>query len=142
MGRGQYGGSHLVKEVTGPGASLSRYDYDGNLVWTYGLGTDFTVLTPRQQLTPAPYAILAGDAAASNVARLNLPGTSFFSGINTFGNPASTFAGNFMGNGAGLTNVPLPILSTLVLPPQTNYWGDLPTNGLVSSEGGLTPMGR
>jgi hypothetical protein len=41
-------------------------------------GTSFVTLVPRQELTPAPYAILAGDVspANSNLARLNVPNTA------------------------------------------------------------------
>jgi trimeric autotransporter adhesin len=41
-------------------------------------GASFVTLIPRQELTPAPYAILAGDVspANSNLARLNIPNTA------------------------------------------------------------------
>jgi hypothetical protein len=36
----------------------------------------FTTLNPRQQITPTPYAITAGDATSGNIARLNVPNTA------------------------------------------------------------------
>ncbi len=57
--------------------------FDGNARWleigvrTNG-GTAFITLSPRRELTPAPYAILAGDVsqANTNLARLNVPNTA------------------------------------------------------------------
>jgi len=46
--------------------------FDGTIYWleigarTNGSATDFTVLTPRQQLTPSPYASFAGSASLAN----------------------------------------------------------------------------
>jgi hypothetical protein len=37
---------------------------------------DFITLSPRQQLTATPYAIMAGDVTGGNVARLNVPNTA------------------------------------------------------------------
>ena len=50
--------------------------FNGNPRWleigvqTNG-GTAFTTLTPRQQLTATPYAVLAGDVTTANIARIN-----------------------------------------------------------------------
>jgi hypothetical protein len=55
--------------------------FNGNARWleiavrTNG-GTTLTALSPRQPLTPAPYAILAGDVTSANIARLTLTGTT------------------------------------------------------------------
>jgi hypothetical protein len=73
-------------------------------------GGAFTTLSPRQQLTPTPYAIMANSASnllgtvadtrlSANVALLNANQT--FSGPNTFGNANSSFTGS----GAGLTSL-------------------------------------
>jgi hypothetical protein len=62
----------------------------------------FTTLTPRQQLTPTPYAITAE----------NLDGTVGSGGLSgtygsqiTLNNAANQFSGSYTGNGGGLTNV-------------------------------------
>lgn len=82
-------------------------------VRTNGNGS-FALLNPRQQLLPQPYAIFAGNAAASasytgpiatsqlpaSVALLN--GNQTFSGAVSFTNGANYFGGN----GAGLNGVP------------------------------------
>jgi hypothetical protein len=76
--------------------------FDGNPRWldisvrTNGTPT-FSALTPRQSLTPSPYAILAGDItpANTNIARVNTSQT--FSGALNFSNPSNTFAGTLTG---------------------------------------------
>src|SRR5258708_19051592 len=45
-------------------------------VRTNGSTGVFTPLTPRQPLSPAPYAITAGDVTGPNIARLDVPNTS------------------------------------------------------------------
>jgi len=89
--------------------------FDGNLYWlriqvrTNG-GSGFTLLSPRQQLTPSPYAVFATTAS-------NLSGTVSFaqlpSGIVTNSETSLTLAGNFSGNGTGLTNVNAAALNGL-----------------------------
>src|SRR5579859_5680302 len=65
---------------------------------TNGSGA-FTTLSPRQSLTPTPYAITAG-----NVVSGGIPAGTYGSAVN-FSNSADSFSGTFSGNGGGLTNV-------------------------------------
>jgi hypothetical protein len=94
--------------------------FNGTAYWleigvrSNGSAGAFTTLTPRQPITPAPYAIMAGSAS-------NLLGTlpaSQLSGI--YSNAVSfTNTGNILiGNGSGLTG----------LPTQTNYLFAVDTN--------------
>jgi hypothetical protein len=83
-------------------------------VRTNGGGT-FTTLSPRQQLTPAPYAVMAGSASnllgtlpmtqlSGAITANQLPSTlvtNNATGLNLNG----AFSGNISGNGGGLTNV-------------------------------------
>ena len=72
---------------------------------------DFTVLNPRQALTPVPYALQA--AAATQMPAANLTGTIADAQLSTnvaLLDGGATFAGvvaaaSFTGNGAGVTNV-------------------------------------
>ncbi|HZQ46011.1 MAG TPA: hypothetical protein VFC07_03285, partial [Verrucomicrobiae bacterium] len=72
-------------------------------VRTNGSANGFTSLSPRQSVTAAPYALMAGNVTGvlaatnlpANVALLN--GSANFTGTVT--------AGSFSGNGAGLTNL-------------------------------------
>ena len=86
-------------------------------VRTNGSVGAFAGLTPRQALTPSPYALYAPNAGTvtgtlavsnlpANVALLN--GNQTFSGALQFTNPANAFSGN----GAGLTNLGLGALNT------------------------------
>jgi hypothetical protein len=81
-------------------------------------GTNFTTLSPRQKLTPTPYAIFANTASnlLGTLAATQLNGalpsaqiSGAYSGSVTFNNNANnfngTFSGAFNGNGAGLTNL-------------------------------------
>jgi lysophospholipase L1-like esterase len=78
--------------------------FDGNASWlevgvqTNG-GTHFTILAPRQPLTPAPYAITAGNVTGP-LALAQLPAA-----VVTNGATGLNLTGSFSGNGAGLTNV-------------------------------------
>ena len=71
-------------------------------VRTNGSGA-FTALSPRQKMTPSPYAIYAGGASAAGLSgaipTANLSGT--YGSTVTFSNAANRFSGN----GTGLTNV-------------------------------------
>ena len=93
-------------------------------------GASFTPLSPRQQLTPAPYAIFAEGATAAGIrgaiASANVSGS--YSNALTLNN-----AGNvFTGNGSGLTGVNATLLNGLA---GSNFWqtagnlGTSPTKG-------------
>ncbi|MEY2428240.1 MAG: hypothetical protein QOJ40_1125, partial [Verrucomicrobiota bacterium] len=74
---------------------------------------DFTTLSPRQKLNPAPYAIAAGTLIGS------LPGDRLagtFSNVVIFNNPANAFGGSFSGDGAALANLNAANLSSGVVP--------------------------
>jgi hypothetical protein len=77
----------------------------------------FTVLSPRQQLTPTPYAIFAEGANATGLSgtipSANLVGT--YGSVINFTNPASSYAGN----GSGLTGVNALTLGGLA---SSNFW--------------------
>jgi len=77
----------------------------------------FSTLSPRQELTPAPYAIFAEGANAAGlsgtITSSNLAGA--YSGAITFTNPANSFAGD----GTGLTNVNAAALGGLA---SANFW--------------------
>jgi len=62
-------------------------------------GGAFTTLWPRQELTPAPYAITAENVTPG----VGLAGT--YSSALTLNNPANNISGSFTGDGAGLTNI-------------------------------------
>jgi hypothetical protein len=92
----------------------------------------FVTLAPRQLLTAAPYALDAATAdvvAASHISGVlpdavlstNVPllgqsqiftGSNFFQGPLILTNAANTFAGQFFGSGAGLSNIP-PVTTVL-----------------------------
>jgi hypothetical protein len=105
------------------GANFSGGDRWLELDVRTALGS-FTQLSPRQQVTPAPYAIYAGNVNATgisgsiadaqlsaNIARLN--GSNLvFTGQVQFNNTNSAFHGTFAGNGAGITNVSLTALNS------------------------------
>ena len=104
-------------------------------------GSTFATLAPRQQLTPAPYAIYAEGANAAG-----LSGTIPMASLNgIYGGAVNlTNAGNsFSGNGAGLTNVNAATLGGL---SATNFWqtsgnsGTSPTNGNFLGTADLQPI--
>ncbi|HEV2328697.1 MAG TPA: hypothetical protein VGY56_07920 [Verrucomicrobiae bacterium] len=80
-------------------------------------GGSFTSLTPRQQLTPTPYAIYAEGANALGLSGTipagNLTGT--YGDVVDFSNPGNIF----VGNGAGLLNVNATLLNGLT---SSNFW--------------------
>ena len=65
-------------------------------------GGDFTVLAPRQPVTPAPYAIYAN--TASNLSG-TIPLAQLPPGLVTNGASGVNLAGTFSGDGSGLTNL-------------------------------------
>jgi hypothetical protein len=89
-------------------------------------GGGFTTLSPRQQLTPAPYAIFAENVGSGGISA----GT--YTNAVTFNNAGNIFSGNFNGNGAGVSNVNALTLGGL---SSSNFWklggntGANPTNG-------------
>ena len=86
----------------------------------------FTVLLPRQKLTPTPYAITAGHLSGPLSATQltgTLPGTVLagtYSGAVSLNNPANSF----IGNGAGLTSLNADALTSGSVPPTAlgNAW--------------------
>ena len=82
-------------------------------VRTNGAGA-FTTLTPRQPLTPTPYAVFATSAATATtatnftggLAASQLPAGAVIA-ITNSGNPYQTLSRNFSGGPGGLTNIDL-----------------------------------
>lgn len=136
-------GSAIAGPVTNPAVAVSNglfttivdfgNAYTGESNWleiavsTNGANA-FNTLTPRQQLTPVPYAIFA--ATASNldgtlpatqisgpIGSANLSGT--YGNALTLSNAANNFTGSFSGNGAGVSNVNATALNGL---NATNFW--------------------
>jgi hypothetical protein len=99
-------------------------------VRTNGSTNAFTVLVPRQQLTPTPYAIFANSASnlvgSLSAAQLagTLPASAFagYTNIVALTNGANLLAGAFAGNGGGVTNVNVTNLTGVLADSQ------LPTN--------------
>jgi hypothetical protein len=80
-------------------------------VRTNGSSGSFTILTPRQPITAAPYAVtaanLTGNLPAGHLAGA-LPSSALsgnYSGAVTFSNDSNSFSGSFIGNGNSLTNL-------------------------------------
>jgi hypothetical protein len=132
------GGSSLAGPVTNTAVAVSNgllttmVDF-GARVFTGGSnwlnigvrsngGGAFTSLTPRQQLTPMPYAIFAEGANAAGLTG-NIP-SGDLSG--TYGNPLTlNNAGNTIaGNGSGLTGLNASQLTSGTVPPAAlgNAW--------------------
>ena len=80
-------------------------------------GGAFANLSPRQQITPSPYAIYAAGASATGLSgtipTANLTGT--YGSAVTFSNPGNSFSGN----GTGLANVNAATLGGL---GAANFW--------------------
>jgi hypothetical protein len=89
-------------------------------------GGAFTNLSPRQALTPTPYAITAGGVVSGGIA------SGTYGNAMTLNNPANSFNGSYNGNGTGVTNVNAATLGGLTA---TAFWktngnaGANPTNG-------------
>ena len=104
--------------------------FDGNPRWleisVQKDGGAFTTLSPRQLITPTPYAVFAGCVGIGGLTA----GT--YGNAVTFNNAANNFSGSFTGNGAGLTGVNAATLGGL---SSSNFWklggnaGANPTNG-------------
>ncbi len=95
----------------------------------------FNILSPRQPLTPAPYAITAGNLSGSLPATQlsgTIPPTQLPANVVTNNAVGLTLTGNFTGNGANLTSVNAVTLGGL---SHSNFWklggnlGANPTNG-------------
>jgi photosystem II stability/assembly factor-like uncharacterized protein len=101
-------------------------------VRTNGAAT-FTNLSPRQKITPTPYAIFANSASnlvgslASTQLVGALPASAFvgFTNVVALTNGANLFRGTFTGNGAGITNVSVSnlvgVLTDAQLPTNTAF---------------------
>jgi hypothetical protein len=74
---------------------------------------NFFTLSPRQPLTPAPYAITAGNVVGGGLA------AGIYSNAVTFNNSGNSFNGTFSGNGSGLSNVNAGTLGGL---GSSNFW--------------------
>src|ERR1039457_2502166 len=96
----------------GPGVFTGTSNWLQIAVSTNGANS-FAILTPRQQVTPTPYAIFAGTASnvSGTISAAQLPGSPGFAGTVT----ATAFAGN----GANVTNVNAAALNGL---NATNFW--------------------
>jgi hypothetical protein len=125
----------------------------------------FTILAPRQQLTPAPYAVYSANAgsaitattaaSANSVLATNISGTipltHLPAQVVTNGNGGVTLSGNFSGSGAGLTlgqsastvygtaQLTLTSVAGLTLIPGLTQTINVPTNATVyiSTSGGV-----
>ena len=121
-----------------------------NAVWleigvrTNGSAGDFTTVSPRQALLPAPYAFYALNSSnavtagiASNLLGVlptaQLSGT--YSSALTLNNAANNLAGAFTGNGAGLNNVNAATLGGL---GAGNFWQ---TGGNAGTAAGVNFLG-
>ncbi|MBX3373797.1 MAG: tail fiber domain-containing protein [Phycisphaeraceae bacterium] len=110
------GGVQVGPDVSAPGFSAFDDDgrftidlafgkgvFDGAALWLE-IQVDDTVLSPRQPIMPAPYAVRALNVAV--VSNAALAGT--YSGALNFTNPGNTF----VGSGAGLTSLHAGSLTT------------------------------
>ncbi len=81
----------------------------------------FTVLTPRQQLTPVPYAIYAENVSAAGISGTIPPASlsGAYANAVALNNAGNSFSGSYSGNGAGVTNVNAAALNGL---NATNFW--------------------
>ncbi len=107
-------GMFTVMVDFGPGTFIGETNWLQMGVETNG-ATSFTALTPRQQLTPVPYAIFANTAS-------NLLGTvpaGDFSGVYSSPVTLNNTANSFSGDGTGLVNVNASFLGGLAA---TNFW--------------------
>ncbi len=107
-------------------------------------GGAFTTLTPRQAITPTPYAIFAGQVSGSGIVG-PLPPSSLlgsYPGTVQFTDPGNQFLGSFQGDGSGLTGVDAWALNgmtanqfwqvggNLAIAPGINYLGTADPNPL------------
>ena len=105
-------------------------------VRTNGSASAYTTLSPRQPLTPAPYAITASNLTGTlpaaqlsgPVASGNLSGA--YGNAVTLNNAANQLSGSFTGNGANVTNVSASSLGGLA---SSNFW-QVGGNSVTSSQ--------
>ena len=107
--------------------NFGQQPFNGSNLWmeiaVQKNGGGFLILTPRQQLTSSPYAIMA-NAAGNLVGALPSNGLSgVYSSAVSFTNGGNTFTGTYSGNGNGLTNLNASQLITGTVPAAR-----LPTN--------------
>jgi len=114
------------------------------------LMNNFFTLSPRQQLTPVPYAVtaanLSGSIAPSSISGTiplaQLPAvllTNNATAVTLVGTFVGNFGGSFNGNGAGLTGLNASALASgtvpLALLPVTNFWQVGGNTGTSSTNG-------
>ena len=140
-------GSVVTKAATGVSNGLFTVQlnfgagvFDGSARWlelavrTNGSNSAFTSLLPRQIMTSTPYAIQSANATvattalnANSVSAANITGTiasaQLPADILTNNATGVTLNGNFVGDGAALTNMTVPITSVTVKFPQVTAWG-------------------
>jgi hypothetical protein len=99
----------------GPGVFTGASSWLQIGVRTNGSVAAYVVLSPRQQLTPTPYAIFAEGAAAAGLTGTIPSGdlTGIYGGALTLNNAGNSFSGN----GAGLTGLNASQLTTGTVPP-------------------------
>ncbi len=85
-------------------------------VETNAAGATFTNLSPRQPLTPVPYAITAGNVSGT-IGSASLAGA--YGSAVSLNNANNALTGSFTGNGANVTNVNAATLGGLTAP---NFW--------------------
>ena len=106
----------------GPGVFTGASNWLEIAVETNGVST-FTTLSSRQQLTPTPYAIFAGNVSIGGLSA----GTN--GSAVSFSNAANSFNGSFTGNGGGLTNVNAVTLGGLTA---NQFWKTSGNGGTVA----------
>ena len=95
--------------------------------------TSFTPLSPRQELTPTPYAVFAEGASAGGLSG-TIPAASL-SGAYSSPVTLSNVLNSFSGNGAGLTNVNASLLGGLAA---SSFWQ---TTGNAGTAAGVNFLG-
>jgi hypothetical protein len=128
----------------GPGVFTDTSNWLAIAVSTNGANT-FSLLTPRQQVTPTPYALYAANAmtaaSASSVPAADVTGTLGLghlpSAVITNSATSVSLSGTFTGNGGGLTNIADWHLSGNTGTTNGNYVGTTDNQPLEISVGGV-----
>jgi hypothetical protein len=100
-------GLFMVLIDFGPEAFIGATNWLEISVATNGVDT-FATLTPRQHLTPTPYAIMANQALSAVTITGAVPNARLEGSYTmpvTLNNSSNVFSGFFDGNGSGLTNL-------------------------------------